>query len=103
MAKCLPLNETNIKPGPIGKRDNCVMLEGEVICIVTKLEGNDVLISELKIIGPLFKKPVDSRLVGIYKVLPAHINRVITRDEIMFKMLLVPNKNYFVAFKLLHT
>ena len=103
LAKCLPLNNTHVKPGQMGNRDNCVMLEDEVICIVTKYEGDNVSVCELEIKGSLYQSPVDSKLVGIYVVRPANVNKVICKDKILYKMLLVPHHNDFVAFKLLHT
>ena len=91
-----------IKCGANPGRDNCVMLESGNIGLVKKISAHSLTLLMFRDKSSLFLNPVDSKVVGIYRVSGLGDEIVGSEDMIHSKVLVVPVKDSYVAIKLLH-
>ena len=109
-------NNITLTSGVIGDKNNCVMLKSGQIGIITKFL-NTIISIDIVQSTPFFNEPVNSQLLGIYKLFGNVHSEFIIRDDIHSKMMIipemkydtcsktviVPENNYYVAIKILHT
>jgi hypothetical protein len=92
---------TVFKCGPVGGRDNCILLKSGKIGIIKTIKGDKISV-DIYNKTSYFNEPVDSQKVGIYKLEQCIENTEVSQKSIFSKMMLVPKDNFFVSISLLH-
>ena len=101
--KSLKIGTTVFKPGKVGSKDNVVQLKSGKIGIIGSIHKENISVQCFDSVFSFFSKPVDSKLIGIYKVMQLSIPEIVRISNIHSKMLLIVREEYCVAFKLLHS
>ena len=100
--KTISIGDTQLRSGSVGDRDNCVMLKSGEIGVITRSSIKEITVI-LMDKTPYFLDPVNSQLLGVHKVKIKNKTLVISKDEVHCKMMLIPESNYYVAIKILHS
>ena len=96
--------KSKIVPANVCSRDNAIQLHGGSVAIVTNIKSHeDIEVRLFQKQKSLFRDPIDSKLVGIYKVSKLNAVENISLKLIAKKMMLLPHKSSYVAISLLHS
>ena len=95
---------SKIVPGSLGNRDNVVQLTDGSLAIVTDIQSmEDIEVQCFDKVNSFFKDPLDSKLVGIFRVSKLQAAKRIPFQLIAAKMMLLPYKSSYIALSLLHS
>lgn len=102
--KAVHFGNTLIRRGELDCRDNTIQLEDDSIAVVRDIihssEGVKLVVQKFKLKTPLFTSPIDSTIIGTYRVMDLMDITMIDSREVRTKMVRLPYKNYYVAIRM---
>ena len=102
--KIILKNGTSLTTGHLGSRNNGIQLEDGTLAIVKSiLPSKKLEIQCFSKSRTFFKEPMNSKIVGIFKVSKLNKIKFISCHEISKKVMLLPYKSSHVAISLLHS
>lgn len=98
--KAFHVNGPKLSRGPTPSRDNCIMTMDGKIGFITSFEKDKLRMTALNSTD-LFSLPCSSSEVGIFKTTSEIGSFVVNKVDIMSKMVMMPQDNFFIAIELL--